>query len=341
MIPLLIRKLIDGRGITPLELETAISRVMDGNVDPAQVAGLLVALAREPVQAPLLAAAARALSRHGVALHPQVRPLVDTCGTGGDSAGTFNISTAAAMVVASCGAAVAKHGNRGVSSPVGSADVIEATGAGLALSPARAREVLDATGFVFLFAPAFHPAMAHVAPVRRSLGVRTIFNLLGPLANPARADCQLLGVYDPALTGVMAAALSELGSVSALVVHCEGLDEIGLHAPTRGHRLRRGEIEAFELDPQDLGIARTPIEALRGGSAAENAALLRRALRGADGPHADVVAINAGAALEVAGNAPSIEAGVERARQSMRSGAATRLLERYIETTQRLREKAS
>ncbi len=341
MIPQLIQKLLSGSAVDPSELEVALVKVMAGDFEHAQIAGLLVALASMPLDSTTLAAAARAMRSHRVAIHPTVRPLVDTCGTGGDGAKTFNISTAAAMVVAACGAAVAKHGNRGVSSPVGSADVIEAAGARLDLSPVRAREVLDATGFVFLFAPSFHPAMAKVAPVRRSLGVRTIFNVLGPLANPALAECQLIGVYDSALTRVVAGALLELGSRSALVVHCDGLDEIGLHGKTEGHRVTEGRIEAFELDPRELGVASAPISALHGGDATQNAVILREVLSGEEGPKSDVVAINAAAALELVGLVSSLAEGLELARSKMVSGAALRVLDRFCETSVRMTGVAS
>jgi anthranilate phosphoribosyltransferase len=336
MIPNLIQTLLAGKPLEPAALESALHAIMRGEAEAVQVAGLLVALAARPLEARTLAAAARVLRSHRVAIHPNVRPLVDTCGTGGDGAQTFNISTATAMVVAAAGGAVAKHGNRGVSSPVGSADVLEAAGCAIDLTADEVRGLLDATGFAFLFAPRFHPAMANVAPVRRTLGVRTVFNLLGPLANPALAECQLLGVYDARLTEVMAQALRELGSRSALVVHCEGLDEIGLHGVTVGHRLRDGAIAAFRLDPADLGLARAPIEALRGGDARRNVELLRGALAGESGPGTDVVALNAAAALEVAGLAPDVRAGLELARAQIRSGAAARVLERYAESTQRI-----
>lgn len=332
----LIRDAVAGRGVEPSALEDALHTIMAGDAEPVQVAGLLVALATQAPDAKSLAAAARALRAHRVAIHPNVRPLIDTCGTGGDGAGTFNISTAAAMVVAAAGGAVAKHGNRGVSSPVGSADVLQAAGCKLDLNADRATELLDACGFVFMFAPAFHPAMAHVAPVRRSLGVRTLFNLLGPLANPALAEYQLLGVYDPAATSVMAEALLELGSKGALVVHCDGLDECGLHAVTRGHRLKDGAITEIEIDPARVGIARADVSELAGaGTAEENAAQLRESLGGTAGARSDVVALNAGAALEVAGIASDLADGVARARDCMESGAALRVLDRYAESSSR------
>lgn len=337
MISKLIGEIVKGRRPTPSLLEEALHLIMGGNQDPVLVSGLLVALAGVEPDAALLAAAARVLRSHGLAIHPKVRPVVDTCGTGGDGLSTFNISTAAAMAVAAAGAAVAKHGNRGVSSPVGSADVLEAAGCTLALEPAAARTLLDATGFVFLFAPVFHPAMAHVAGVRRTLGIRTIFNLLGPLANPALAEYQLVGVFDPQLTAVVAGALKELGSRGAMVVHCAGLDEIGLHAVTTGHRLREGEIEPLRIDPGELGLARAPVEALRGpGDAAGNCELMRRSLAGEGGPLSDVVALNAAAALMVAERVDTLAHGLEQVRERMRSGAALRVLDRYVESSRRL-----
>ncbi len=331
----LTRLLLDGRRLEPARLEDALHVVMRGEAEAIPLAGFLCALASRAVDGALLAAAARVLRSHGGRVHAQVRPLIDTCGTGGDGSGSFNISTATACVLAAAGAAVAKHGNRGGSSAVGGADGLEACGARLALEPAQACRLLDATGFVFLFAQAFHPAMRHVAPVRKALGVRTIFNLLGPLANPAGADHQVVGVYDPNLTRPVAEALRELGAKQALVVHCDGLDEIGLHAITVGHRVRRGLIEEYRLDPTTLGLAPAPIAALRGGDAARNAELLREALDDRGGPRSDVVALNAAAALELIGRATDLREGLTLARGLMSSGRARRALERYCESSSR------
>ncbi|MEM7305079.1 MAG: anthranilate phosphoribosyltransferase [Planctomycetota bacterium] len=333
MISQVLQDTLAGRDPQPKALEAALEAMLRGETDDAQTAGLLVALATRPVSGALLAAGARAMRAHCVSIQPELRPLVDTCGTGGDGASTFNVSTATAFVLASAGVGVAKHGNRAVSSKVGSADVLEELGCRIELSAEAARDLLDATGFVFLHAPSFHPAMRHVAGVRRSLGVRTLFNLLGPLSNPAQAECQLLGVYDPALIQPMAEALRELGVKAALVVHCEGTDEIGLHGATVGLRLADGELEPFRLTPEDVHLERAPIEALRGGDRRRNAELLRAALSGAPGPHADVVALNAGAALHVAGLTSSVLVGVEEALALMSSGRAERALERYVESS--------
>jgi anthranilate phosphoribosyltransferase len=336
MIPDLIEKLLGAEEADPKALEDALHRIMMGEVPAPLTAGLLVALrVREP-DARTLAACARAMRAHRIAVTTEVRPLIDTCGTGGDRTGTFNISTAAALVVAAAGGAVAKHGNRSVSSKAGSADVLEAAGAVLSLGPREAARALDATGFSFLFAPIFHPAMANVAPVRKALGIRTLFNLLGPLANPALAQRQLLGVYDPGMTRVMAEALLELGCESALVIHCEGLDEIGLHAVTQGHFVNQGRVTPFALDPADLGIARAPLEALQGGDAQRNAEILRSVLEGEEGPRADVVALNAAAALGVAGLTRDLAEGLRVAREVLKNRGAARVLARYVETSKRL-----
>jgi anthranilate phosphoribosyltransferase len=335
MVPELIEDLLSNQTVDPKRMEDTLHHIMMGDVPEAQTAGILVALRTREPDAATLAACARAMRAHRVAVHAEVRPLIDTCGTGGDRTSTFNISTAAALVVAAAGGAVAKHGNRSVSSKAGSADVIEAAGCSLDVGPERARTLLDATGFAFLFAPVFHPAMAHVAPVRRALGIRTLFNLLGPLTNPALAQCQLLGVYDPNLTGVLAEALRELGTEGALVIHCEGLDEIGLHGVTKGHLVREDRIESFALEPSELGIESAPIEALVGGDSETNAHILRSVLEGEEGPRSDVVAVNAAAALYVAGIAGDMVRGLSMARDVLKNGQALRVLERYAESSRR------
>jgi anthranilate phosphoribosyltransferase len=335
MITQLIEDLLSGEAVEPKRLEDTLHRIMLGDVPEAQTAGLLVALRTRTPDAPTLAACARAMRAHRLAVHAEVRPLIDTCGTGGDRTGTFNISTAAALVVAAAGGAVAKHGNRSVSSRAGSADVIEATGCALDVGPQGVRTLIDATGFAFLYAPVFHPAMANVAPVRRALGVRTLFNLLGPLANPALAECQLLGVYDPSLTEVMAEALRELGTRAALVIHCDGLDEIGLHGVTRGHLVREGAISPFTLSPEELGLERAPLDDLRGGEAEVNASILRSVLEGEKSPRSDVVALNGAAALFVSGLAKDVPEGLAAARDVLKNGRALRVLERYAESSRR------
>jgi len=336
MIPELTQRALAGEPVASAALEDALHVVMEGRADPVQFAGLLVALAARPVEPAWLAAGARVLRARCVPIESRRRPLIDTCGTGGDGAGSFNVSTAVAMVVAAAGGAVAKHGNRGVSSKVGSADVLEASGCFLELEPREAAQLLDETGFMFLYAPAHHPAMRHVGPIRRSLGIRTLFNLLGPLANPALAERQLVGVYDPYLTKVMAEALRELGSEHAIVVHCDGLDEIGLHAVTRGHRVRDGAVEPFELDPTTLGIARAAPGSLAGGDAARNVELMRQSLAGTAGPVSDVVALNAGVALTLLELAHDPADGLEQARALMHEGKPTAVFEDYQRRTRQI-----
>ncbi len=338
MIPELIDRLLSPDPVDPGAVEAALHAIMLGEVPEAPAAGLLVALRTRRPDSRTLAACARALRAHRLAVNPEVRPLVDTCGTGGDKAGTFNVSTTAAFIVAGAGAGVAKHGNRSVSSKTGSADVLEALGVALDLGPEGACRLLDAAGFAFLFAPVFHPAMAHVAPVRRALRIRTVFNLLGPLVNPALAERQLLGVHDPELTEVVAETLRELGSEAALVVHCEGLDEIGVHAPTRGHRLRDGKVTPFALDPDGHGFRRAPIAAIAGGDAAANAAILRSVLDGGTGPCADVAILNAAAALEVAGQARDLREGLDQSRAAVSGGLARGVLDRVVSTSRRLKD---
>ena len=336
MIAELTEKLLSGQPADPQALESALHSIMVGEVPPVQTAGLMVALRFKEPDGKTLAACARAMRAHRLAVQAEVKPLIDTCGTGGDKSGTFNISTAAALVVAAAGGAVAKHGNRSVSSKTGSADVLEACGASLTVGASGARNLLDAVGFVFLFAPEFHPAMAHVAPVRRSLGIRTLFNLLGPLTNPALAERQLLGVYDPNMTRIMAEALLELGTESSLVVHCEGLDEIGLHGITRGHFVTDGRVEPFILDPTELGLENAPLSALHGGAAKENSRILTAILNGETGPRSDVVTLNAAAALQVAGLCKDLSEGFEMARYVLKNGGAAHVLTRYVESSQRV-----
>lgn len=335
MISKLIDQLLAGDRPDPAALEDVFQSILGGEADPVQVGGLLIALRSVPTDAETLAACARVLRQRRRAVRCQVRPLIDTCGTGGDGSGTFNISTGAALVVAAAGGAVAKHGNRSVSSKTGSADVLEALGVELDVPPDAAARLIDAAGFAFLFAPLYHPVMAHVMPVRRALGVRTLFNMVGPLSNPALAEYQVLGVFDPALTETMAGALKLLGSRGALVVHCGGLDELGLHDVTEGHRLTDDRIEPFRLAPEDVGLERAPIAALVGGEAEQNAAILKAVFEGEKGPRADIVALNAGAACWVGGLARDIEEGIAMARAALTEGRALRALDRAAESSRR------
>jgi len=317
-----LKHLLAGRDLSREDIETLFGRLMDGEMSDVTKAALLVALAAKGESTAEIAGAATAMRRRAVVVPHAVTGVVDTCGTGGDGQGTFNVSTAAALVAAAGGAIVAKHGNRSVSSRSGSADVLAELGVRLELTPLAMGRCLEEVGVAFLFAPLLHPAMREVMPVRRELGVRTIFNLLGPLTNPAAARRQLLGIYDARLVEPIARVLRDLGSEQALVVHGDGLDEITTTGTTLVGEVRNGEVRLLELDPQELGLERRSREELRGGSPAENAVLMQRVLGGEEGPLGDIVALNAGAALYVAGRAADIAQGLEQARELLRVGAA-------------------
>ncbi|HEX6863590.1 MAG TPA: anthranilate phosphoribosyltransferase, partial [Thermoanaerobaculia bacterium] len=274
-----------------------------------------------------ISGAAAAMRRRVIPIPHTSEGIVDTCGTGGDGRGTFNISTAAALVAAAAGVSVAKHGNRSVSSKSGSADVLAALGVKIEIDPATAGQALDTVGITFLFAPLLHPAMREVMPVRRELGMRTIFNVLGPLTNPAGARRQVMGVYSQTLVEPIGQVLRDLGAEHALVVHGDGLDEITTTGPTTVSEVRGGEVRTYTLEPERFGLRRVRVEDLAGGKPEDNAALMHRVFGGETGPLADVTALNAGAAVYVAGLAPSLEEGVEAARGVLASGAAAGKLE--------------
>ncbi len=324
----ILQSLIEGRNLSASEAAALFDRVMAGALTPAQIAGLLVALRIKGETVEELAGAAAAMRRHAVLIDTGGLPVVDTCGTGGDCAGTFNISTAAALVVAGAGVPVAKHGNRAVTSRCGSADVLAALGVNIEAPPEIVEECIREAGIGFLYAPRLHPAMKHAAPVRRELGVRTLFNLLGPLTNPAGARGQVLGVFAPDLTEPIAAVLRELGSRRAIVVHGrDGLDEITVTASTRVTELRDGRLRTFEFDPRPLLGGTHPPETLRGGDPPENAALIRRVLAGEPDAPRDVVLLNAAAGIVAGGRADTIEEGFNLARQALDSGRAAAALE--------------
>ncbi len=307
----------------------AMAFLISGEATDAQIGAFLGAMRTKGATAEELAGFVEGMRRAAVKLEVSREPLIDTCGTGGDGTGSFNFSTAAALVAAGAGVAVAKHGNRAVSSRSGSADVLEALGVPLDLSAEQAREAIERHGFAFLFAPLYHPAMKHVGKARKELGVRTVFNLLGPLANPAGVRRQVVGIYDAAFAETYARVLGLLGAEVALVVHGEdGMDELTLSGKTSIHRLEGGKISHEEVSPEDVGLARAPAEAMRGGSAQENAKKLEAVLRGEEkGPLRDGTLLNAAAALCVAGVAKTLKEGVEAARKSIDSGGAARVLE--------------
>jgi anthranilate phosphoribosyltransferase len=320
-----------------LDIETArgvMDRIMDGVATPAQIGGLLAALRTKGETVDELAGMAMSMRAHATRVELSVQA-VDTCGTGGDGTGTFNISTAAAVVVAGAGCPVAKHGNRAASSRCGSADVLEALGVAIALTPEGVRRCVEEVGIGFLFAPAFHPAMRHAAPIRSELGIRTAFNVLGPLANPAGVKYQALGVGDPGLALTMARVLHRLGHQRALVfAGPEGIDELGLNGTAQCHEVTPAGLRDFTLDPQQLDIPPAPLSALRGGDAQDNAACIRAVLDGQPGAPRDVVTLNAAAALVAAERAPDFAEGLEQARASIDSGSARRCLDNWVRVSQ-------
>jgi len=309
--------------------------IMEGEATPAQIAALLTALRMKGESVEEIAGFARVMRAKAVRITPRCPALVDTCGTGGDRMKTFNISTAAAFVVAGAGVAVAKHGNRSVTSKSGSADVLEELGINLAVPPAFVEECIEQIGVGFLFAQHFHPAMKYAAPVRREIGIRTVFNVLGPLTNPAGASCQLMGVYDAELTEVLARVLGLLGSRHAFVVHgLLGLDEWSTAGPTRVSELKDGQVTTREYRAADLDLAEADPAALAGGPPAENAEIIMRLFRGETGPRRDIVLVNAAAALVAAGAAADLADGLQRAAVSLDSRAALGKLEALREMTQ-------
>jgi anthranilate phosphoribosyltransferase len=327
-----LRKLIAGQHLDRDTMHGIFSQMMDGQASEAQKSALLVALKMNGETADEITGAAMAMRERVTPLDVDREGLIDTCGTGGDGAGTFNISTMAALVAAGAGAPVAKHGNRAVSSSCGSADVLTALGANVNLDAAQASEVLRRIGIAFLFAPKLHPAMGAVVSVRRDLGVRTIFNVLGPLTNPAFARRQVLGVYADDLVEVVAEVLRALGAEHAMVVHSrDGLDEISVSAPTHVCEVRDGRIRSYDINPEERGVGRHSLAEIRGGDVAENARIARTVLEGrTNGARRDVVAANAGAALYVSGAASSVRDGVTMALDSIASGAARGKLEQLI-----------
>jgi len=310
------------------ELALAVmEQILAGEATPSQIAALAVALRMKGETADEIAGLAEAMRRRVPPLRTRRAPLLDTCGTGGDNAGTFNISTSTAIVTAACGVAVAKHGNRAVSSRTGSADVLETLGVRIDLTPEDAGRSLDLLGITFLFAPNYHSALMHAAAPRRELGVRTVFNVLGPLTNPAGASRQLLGVYSDHLVPILAEVLRQLGSERALVVHGrDGLDELTVFDKNHVAELAEGEVREYEVDPAALGLAHTDRSGVAGGTAAENAATIRGVLEGRPGAARDIVLLNSAAALVVAGVSADLAAGVAAARQAIDSGAARQKL---------------
>lgn len=324
-----LAKVVAGDSLSSMEMEHFIGELMDGRVSAPVQAGVLVGLALRGETVTEIAGAAIAMRERALPVPHHQPDVIDTCGTGGDGHGTFNVSTAAALVAAGAGAIVAKHGNRSVSSRSGSADVLAALGVEIDLGPEEAADALDTIGLAFLFAPRLHPAMREVMAVRRALRIRTLFNLLGPLTNPAGARRQVVGVFAPKLVDVLARVLQQLGSEHVLVVHgADGLDEISTTGPTLIAELRDGEVRNYTIEPEQFGLTRVDLAALRGGTPENNAQLLETVLHGEAGPLQAITLLNAAAAIYVAGIAPSIEEGLDLARTSVEGGDAADVLER-------------
>jgi anthranilate phosphoribosyltransferase len=330
-------RVIEHREIFHEEMLSLMRQIMSGEVSPTLIAAITIGLRVKKETIGEIAAAAQVMREFATKVEvPDHAHLLDTCGTGGDSAHTFNISTAAAFVAAAAGAKVAKHGGRSVSSKSGSADVLEALGVNIALAPDQVARSISEVGVGFMFAPSHHSAMKHAAPVRRELGVRTIFNILGPLTNPAGATNQIMGVFHPDLVGIQARVLQRLGSRHVMVVYgVEGLDEISIGGETMVGELKNGEVREYAVHPRQFGIPVSELKDIQVSGNAESREMLLSALANRPGPARDIVAVNAGAAIYVSGLAESIEAGVEKARHLLSSGAARRKVDELAEFSSR------
>jgi len=329
-----IDKLVNRVSLSEPEMIEAMNQIMTGEATPLQVASFLTALRMKGESVEEVTGAARVMREKAHRVQVGSKTVIDTCGTGGDQKGTFNISTTAAFVVAGAGINVAKHGNRSVSSQSGSADVLGALGVKIDAPKERVEECIARIGIGFLFAPLLHEAMKYAVQPRRDIGIRTVFNLLGPLTNPAMATHQLIGLYSGDLVGMIAHVLKNLGSVCAMVVHgMEGLDEISLCGPTKVAELRGGQVKEYIVEPEQFGLKRCRMEDLHGGNAEQSAAIVRGVLQGDKGPARDVVLLNGGAALYVGGSAATIQDGMRLAAESIDSGRASEKLARLVEMT--------
>ena len=331
MIQKALARLLDGHDLSREEARTVMGSIMSGEATPAQIAGFLIALRAKGETADEIAGCAEAMREHVLPVRPRRDDLVDTAGTGGDGAKTINISTGAALVAAAAGAGVAKHGNRAVSSASGSADVLEALGFNLELAPKRVAQSIDELGFGFLFAPTHHPAMRHAAPVRRELATRTVFNVLGPLTNPAGARAQVVGVYAPELVRTIAEVLAQLGARRAFVVHgAGGIDELSPAGPNFLCEVVDGGVRTRNIDPLEFGVERCDAGELRGGSPEQNAAAIRAVFAGKNGGRRSAILLNAAGAIAAGGHAADLREGLEIARQVVDSGAAGERLDQLI-----------
>ena len=335
MIQDALARLLDGQDLSRDEARQVMDTIMSGEATPGQIGGFLVALRLKGETADEIAGSAEAMRAHAIGVHPKREDLVDTAGTGGDGGRTFNISTAAALLAAAAGAGVAKHGNRSVSSASGSADVLEQLGFRLDLEPDRIAASIDELGFGFMFAPTHHPAMKHAGPVRRELAARTVFNVLGPLTNPAGARAQVMGVYSPELVPVIADVLAQLGARRAFVVHgAGGIDELSPAGPNLVCEVVDGDVRRREIDPLELGVERCDPAELRGGTPAENALKIREVFDGGNGGRRSAILLNAAGAIAAGGHAKDLKEGVGLAREAIDNGAAAERLEELVAFSQ-------
>lgn len=332
----MLNKLLSGQDLSTDDMHGFMTALMSGTVSPVIAGAILVALRAKVETIDELVTAAQVMREFSNKVHMNDNShLVDIVGTGGDGTSTFNISTTCLFVVAGAGGKVAKHGNRSVSSKSGSADAIETLGAHLILTPEQVAECIEKTGMGFMFAPNHHPAMRHISPIRRELGIRTMFNMIGPLANPASAPHILMGVYDPSLLPIMSQAMDKLGATKVLVVHSEdGLDEVSISAPTRISELNQGQIKEYTITPEDFGLQRASLEQLRVNDPQESIAMLKSALENHAGAARDIVLLNSGVTLYTANLVPSIADGIELARATIASGAARAKVDEYAQFTQ-------
>lgn len=333
----ILTKLIRKENLTRMETENVFTQIMNGELTSVQIAAFLIALSSKGESVDEVTGAAKIMRKKSNQIHPNLNNFIDTCGTGGDKSGTFNISTTVGFVVAAGGLAVAKHGNRSITSKSGGADVLEALGVQIDLEPAKVEKCIEEVGIGFMFAPLFHPAMKYAMPIRQELKIKTIFNLLGPLTNPANANFQLLGVFAPELTEIFAGVLKELGIEKALVVHGDGLDEITLTGETQVSELYEGEIQTYKIKPEDFGFDQCHIDDLKGGDAKENAQILKQILSGEmQGAKREIVLLNAGAAFYAGNLVESIEAGIQLAIKTIENGKAMQKLEELVTMTTHL-----
>ncbi len=334
MIKNAIAKLVNGEDLTFEESYFTMRQIMSGEADQAQIAGFLVGLRMKGETPHEIAGCAKAMIEKAVKIDFNDENLIDTCGTGGDEVGTFNISTASAIVASACGAKVAKHGNRAVSSKCGSADVLKELGVNIELSPQEAKKCLEEIGIAFIYAPLYHTAMKYAGPVRQALGIRTVFNILGPLTNPAQAKRQIIGVFSESLTEKIALVLKELGTKHALVVHgAGGIDEISISGHTKVSELKNGKVKTYEINPEDFGFKKWDLNLVLGADAKTNAEIIKKIFDGEKGPQRDIVLLNSGAAIYISGLADSIQDGIKMAREAIDSGKAKKKLEELIRIT--------